>query len=173
MGFGLSRFLFSMAITETVRDPSKEYMARGGTKMSLLSRTFSRCVGMLLVCALVAPAAAFAAPRGLTPEKVHAHIMKRGLGNWVGVEVSSGAAFAGRIVNIDDESFGLQLHNDPGITQVQYSDVIDLRTGISSGGGWAILAAGVGGTIALALVAHHEMSQMPKLPTLPNQPILP
>jgi hypothetical protein len=35
---------------------------------------------------------------------------------------------------------------------------------------WGILAAGVGGMVTLALVAHHEMSQMPKLPTLPNQP---
>lgn len=141
--------------------------------MSLQSRTFSKCVGMLLICALVAPSTAFAAPRGLTPEKVHARIVKRGLGNWVAVEVSSGAAFGGRIVNIEDESFGLQLHNDPGITQVQYSDVVDIRTGISNAGFWTILGVGVGGMIALGVVAHHEMSQMPKLPTFPNQPILP
>ena len=141
--------------------------------MNSLSRTFSKCVGMLLVCALVTPTAAFAAPRGLTPEKVHARILKRGLGNWVGVEVSSGAAFAGRIVNIDDQSFGLQLHNDPEITPVFYSDVVDIHTGPSSGACWAITAVGVGGVIAMALIAHHEMSQMPKLPTLPNQPPLP
>jgi hypothetical protein len=141
--------------------------------MGLLSRTYARCVGILLVCALLAPSTAFAAPRGLTPEKVHARILKRGLGNWVGVEVTSGAAFAGRIVNIDDAMFGLQLHNDPYITQVPYSDVIDLHTGVSTGGFWAITAIGVGGIVALALVAHHEMSQMPKLPTLPNQPPIP
>ena len=87
-------------------------------------------------------------------------------------EVSSGAAFVGRIVNIDDESFGLQLHNDPQITQVPYSDVIDLHTGVSTGGFWAILGVGVGGMVAMGLVAHHEMSQMPKLPTLPNQPAI-
>jgi hypothetical protein len=138
--------------------------------MNSLSRTLSKCVGMLLVCALVMPTAAFAAPRGLTPEKVHARILKRGLGNWVGVEVGSGAAFVGRIVNIDDESFGLQLHNDPQITQVPYNDVIELQTGAPNGAFWGILIAGVGGMVALGLIAHHEMSQMPKLPTLPNQP---
>jgi hypothetical protein len=127
---------------------------------------------MLLVFALIAPSAAFASPKAMTPEKVHARILKRGLGNWVGVEVSSGAAFAGRIVNIDDESFGLQLHNDPQITQVMYSDVVDLHTGISSGGFWAITAAGIGGMVALGLVAHHEMSQAAKQPTLPNQPAI-
>jgi len=128
---------------------------------------------MLLVCALLAPSAAFATPRGMTPETVHARILKRGLGNWAGVEVSSGAAFIGRIVNIDEESFGLQLHNDPYITQVPYSDVVDLQTGPPKGAFWAIVGTGVGGMVALALVAHHEMSQMPKLPTLPNQPTIP
>jgi hypothetical protein len=128
---------------------------------------------MLLICALITPCASFAMPRGLTPEKVHARILKRGLGNWVGVEVSSGAAFVGRIVNIDNDSFGLQLHNDPQITQVPYKDVVDIHTGPSSGACWAITAVGVGGVIAMALIAHHEFSQMPKLPTLPNQPAIP
>jgi hypothetical protein len=140
--------------------------------MSIVSRSYVRRVATLLVCALLVQSAAFAAPRGLTAEKVHARILKRGLGNWVGVEVSSGAAFVGKIVNIDDESFGLQLHNDPQITQVPYSDVIDLHTGVSTGGFWAILGVGVGGMVAMGLVAHHEMSQMPKLPTLPNQPAI-
>jgi hypothetical protein len=125
---------------------------------------------MLLVCALVAPSAALASPKPMTPEKVHARILKRGLGNWVGVEVGSGAAFVGRITNIDTDSFGMQLHNDPYITQVPYSDVVDLHTGAPNGAFWGILAAGIGGSVALALFAHHEMSQMPKLPTAPNQP---
>jgi hypothetical protein len=125
---------------------------------------------MLLVCALLAPSAAFASPKPMTAGKVHARILKRGLGNWVGVELDTGVALVGRITNIDEDSFGLQLHNDPRITRVMYSDVIDLQTGAPAGMVWGILAAGVGGMVTLALVAHHEMSQMPKLPTLPNQP---
>jgi hypothetical protein len=141
--------------------------------MNSLSRTFSKCVGMLLVCALVTPTAAFAAPRGLTPEKIHARILKRGLGNWVGVDLNTGAAFIGRIVSIDEQSFSLQLHNDPEITPVFYSDVVDLHTGPSTGAFWGILGAGIGGIVALGLIAHHEMSEMPKLPPFPNQPPLP
>lgn len=141
--------------------------------MSIVSRNYVRCVAVLLVCALLAQSAAFASPKGLTPQRVHARILKRGLGNWVGVEVSSGAAFTGRIVNIDIDSFGLQLHNDPQITQIPYDDVIDLQTGISTAGFWTIIGVGVGGMVAMGIVAHHEFSQMPKLPTLPNQPPIP
>ena len=138
--------------------------------MGLLSRSYARCLAIVLVCALVTPSGAFASAKPMTPEKAHARILKRGLGNWVGVEVSSGAAFVGRITNIDNDSFGIQLHNDPQITQVYYDDIVDLHTGAPAGAIWGILAAGIGGIVVLGVVAHHEMSQMPKLPTLPTQP---
>jgi hypothetical protein len=128
---------------------------------------------MLLVCALLGPSAVVAAPKPLTPETVHARVLKRGMGNWVGVELQNGVAFAGRIVSIDEQSFGLQLHNDPQITPVLYSDVVDLRTGISRGGFWAIFGAGIAGMIVVAMVAHHEMAKMPTLPTQPTQPVFP
>jgi hypothetical protein len=108
-----------------------------------------------------------ASPKPLTPEAVHARILKRGIGNWVAVQVLSGAAFGGRIVRIDEKSFGLQLHNDPTITPVLYSDVVDLRTGISRGGFWAIGVAGIAGVVVMALVAHHELDQASKLPGEP------
>jgi hypothetical protein len=128
---------------------------------------------MLLVCALLAASAPVASARQLTQDKVHARIVKQGMGNWVGVELQNGTAFWGRIVNIDDQSFGLQLHNDPAITPVLYSDVLRLHTGISHAGFWAITAAGVGGVVVLALVAHHEFAKMPTLPTQPSQPLFP
>ena len=104
---------------------------------------------------------------------MHQRILKQGMGNWVGVELLNGTAFAGRIVSVDEQSFGLQLHNDPEITTVRYSDVVNLHTGISHGAFWGILAAGIGGSIALALIAHHEMVNMPKLPAEPAQPVFP
>jgi hypothetical protein len=122
---------------------------------------------------MLVPSMANASPKPLTPEVVHARILKRGVGNWVGVQLQSGVAFAGRIVNIDAETFGMQLHNDPAITPVRYSDVVDLRTGPSRGAFWAILGAGIGGSVALALIAHHEMSSFPKLPAQPAQPVFP
>jgi hypothetical protein len=136
--------------------------------MKLLARALLRWVGAVLICALLAPTAALAAPKPLTPEVVHARILKRGVGNWVWVQEDSGVVLVGRIVTIDGGSFGLQLHNDPEITQVLYSEVVDLRTGPSRAAMWTIVGVGVAGMVILALVAHHEMSNM-KSPTLPAQ----
>jgi hypothetical protein len=142
--------------------------------MRLITCTFSRCMVMLLVCALLAASAPIAEAKPLTSERVHARILKRGIGNWVGVELQNGTAFVGRIVSADDESFGLQLHNDPAITPVRYADVVALHTGISTGGFWAIALAGVGATVAFALIAHHEfVENEPKLPSQPTQPVFP
>ena len=84
--------------------------------MSLVTRSYTRAIAMLLVCALLASTAPFAQAKPLTPQTVHARILKQGTGNLVGVELENGTAIAGRIVSIGEESFGLQLHNDPGIT---------------------------------------------------------
>jgi small nuclear ribonucleoprotein (snRNP)-like protein len=100
------------------------------TKMNSLSRTLSKCVATLLVCALLAPSMAFAAPKPLTPEKAHAHILKLGLGNWVGVRLRSGVAFSGKIVSIDERSFSLQRYGDTEATPVAYNDIFDLQMGM-------------------------------------------
>ena len=97
------------------------------------------------------------------------------MGNWVGVELLNGTAFVGRIVSVDDDSFGMQLHNDPGITAVHYADVLNLHTGISNGAFWGIMIAGIGGIAAFAAVGIHmvhEHEQQP-LPTLPSTPGFP
>lgn len=111
-----------------------------------------------------------ATPKPLTPEAVRQRIVKRGVGNWVGVQIDNGAVLVGRIVSVDEHSFSLQLHNDPEVTPIPYASVISLQTGPSHGAIWAILCAGIGGSVAIALIAHHEMSNMPKQP---NQPALP
>jgi hypothetical protein len=61
-------------------------------------------MSMLLVCALVAASAPIASARTITPEKIHARVVKQGMGNWVGVELANGTAFWGRIITIDDQS---------------------------------------------------------------------
>src|ERR1700691_4982531 len=118
--------------------------------MSSITRTLSRCISMLLACALVAASAPVASARQLTQDKIHVRVVKQGMGNWVGVELQNGTAFWGRIVSIDEQSFGLQLHNDPAITPVLYSDVVRLHTGITHGAFWAITAAGIGGGVGVA-----------------------
>jgi hypothetical protein len=142
--------------------------------MKTWMRTSMRCISVVLVCALLAPSLAVAAPKPLTPEKVHARILKRGLGNWVGVELQNGVAFGGMIISIDDQSFGLQLHNDPQVTQVLYSDVADLNTVPTRGTGWAIAGIAAGGFVAMGLIAHHAFeANKAQMPTLPTQPVFP
>ena len=140
--------------------------------MNSLSGTLIRCIGMLLVFALLAPSIASAKP--LTPEAVHARILKRGLGNWVGVQLQNGVAFGGRVVSIDEQSFGLQLHNDTQITAVLYSDVVDLRMGITRKGFWIIAASGIGAMVAISVVSIHEMNKNKlQLPTTSTTPLFP
>jgi len=136
-------------------------------------RTYSKCICLLLACALLAQSAAFAAPRPLTPEAARARIVKRGIGNWAGVQVRSGAAFAGIIVSIDDYSFGMQLHNDPAITPVLYSDVVYLQTGLTNGQqAWFIAAPIAFAGVSLGIVFAMRKSP-PELPTRPTQPVFP
>ena len=98
--------------------------------MKTLSRTLSRCVALLLVCALIAPSMAHATPKPLTPEKTHARILKLRPGNWVGVRLQKGVAFSGRIISIDEQSFELQKYNDSKPVTVAYNDLFDLQTGM-------------------------------------------
>lgn len=144
--------------------------------MNLVTRTISRCMAMLLVCALVLASVPAYAGKPLTPEQIHARILKRGIGNWVGVELLNGTAIVGRIVSADDESFGLQLQNDPAITPVRYSDVVGLHTGISHGAFLGIMIAGIAGVATAAAIGFYEVhkhSQMPTLPAEPTGPVFP
>ena len=109
--------------------------------------------------------------KGLTPETVRERIVKCGLRGAVGVQLQNGIAFSGQIVNIDENTFGLQLYGDPEVTPVAYSDVVSLQTislGSQKKAFWGILAVGAAGMIVLAIVAHHEMDSMKA-----NQPTLP
>ena len=138
--------------------------------MNLVTRTFSRCVSMLLVCALVIASVPAYAGNPLTPEKVHARILKRGIGNWVGIELQNGTAFVGRIVSANEKSFGLQLHNDPAVTPVRYSDVVELHTGISRGAFMGITIAGIAGVTTAAAIGFFEVHKHSQIPTLPGEP---
>jgi hypothetical protein len=128
-----------------------------------------QCAGMLLVCALLAPAVADARPKPLDPVTVHARIAKRGVGNWICVDEANGIALVGRIVSVGDESVGLQLQNYPEVTPVLYTDIVGLRLGPSKGAIFAIVGATLGAGIIGALVLHHEYEvNKPTMPTLPN-----
>jgi len=141
--------------------------------MARFTHPLSRCIAMLLVGALLGISAPLASARPLTADTAHARILKRGIGNWVGVELQNGTEFWGRIVSVDEQTFGLQLHNDPAVTPVRYSDVVGLHLGISHGSFWAFTAAGIASVAIFAVVAHHELSKQPTFPTQPSEPLFP
>jgi hypothetical protein len=142
--------------------------------MKSLTRTLSRGMALLLIVAVAAMSPAYAWAKQQTPQVVHARILKRGVGNWVGVELLNGTAFVGRIVSVDDEAFGMQLHNDPGVTTVKYADVLDLHTGISKGAFWGLTIGGFAGVAAFAAVGIHMVHEheqpLPAQPTTPGFP---
>lgn len=142
--------------------------------MNTLKRLLRFCAGMGSICALLAPSIVVAAPKPMGPETAHARVAKRGVGNWIYVEERNGVALVGRITSIDDQSFGLQLHNYPEITPVMYSDVIGLRTGLSRTGAFVLIGATVGAAIITGVVLHHEYeANKPQLPTTPTSPLFP
>jgi small nuclear ribonucleoprotein (snRNP)-like protein len=86
---------------------------------------------MLLVCAMVAPSMANAAPIPLNPDKVHARVRRIGVGNLVGVQLSNGVAYAGKIVSIDAQTFSLERFGDEQAVPVAYRDVVYLQERLS------------------------------------------
>jgi hypothetical protein len=104
----------------------------------------------------------------LTADTVHARILKRGLGNWTGVQLENGVAFCGRVVSIDQDSFGMQLYGDVEITPVAYNDVVALQQGASMKAFWIFLGAGLGGMAAISVVSIHEMNKKMQMPTQPT-----
>ncbi|MGD0829917.1 MAG: hypothetical protein ABR907_03170 [Terracidiphilus sp.] len=112
--------------------------------------------------------------KALTPGAIHARLLKRGLGNWVALQLGNGVAFSGRIVRIDENSFGLQLYGDSRVTPVAYSDVVYLETGTPAAVGWIMVGVFVVTGVVVPIVAIHEFNEnRPKMPTLPPQPIFP
>jgi hypothetical protein len=132
-----------------------------------------RSLTLLLISLLTTPAVSYAQPKPLDPGTVHVKIIKRGVNNWIALQENNGVQLFGRILAIDDHSFTLQLHNDPQTTEILYSDVVYLQTGMTAGqkailfGG---LAAVAGGAI-YGFVHIHNLNNKP-LPT-PTPPPFP
>jgi hypothetical protein len=140
--------------------------------MNSLMRKLWKCAGIVSIFALLTPSLAIA--KTLDPDTVRAKIAKRGIGNWICVEERNGVALVGRITSVDEQSFGLQLHNYPEITPVMYSDVIRIRTGLSGAGIAIIIGSTVAAAVITGVVMHHEFeANKPQLPTTPGTPVFP
>ena len=140
--------------------------------MNVLGRTFNRTVAVALIVAMV-PLATRASPKPVNPETIHRKIVERGTGKWVCVDMKNGTAVLGRIAAIHEQSFDMQLDNYPDATAIAYTDVERVRgVGLGAKGTAIMIGAGVGGAIAVGLIAQHEMNSIknsqPPLPTLPG-----
>ena len=130
---------------------------------------FSASIASLLILLFVFPPGAYAKAKPLDAATVHARILKRGIGNPVGVEQSNGVELAGRIIAVNMDSFTLQLFNDPQPVTVNYADVVDMRTGPTRGF-WIFTAAGIGALAGLTIwgfVHVHNLQQQNQLPNMP------
>jgi len=97
-----------------------------------LSRSTKRVVAALLTAALLTPTLAHATPKPLDPGTVHVKVLKRGIGNFIAVQLADGIQLWGRILSIGDKSFTLQLRNDPEPTEIFYADVVYTVTGFTT-----------------------------------------
>jgi hypothetical protein len=145
--------------------------------MSQVRNALLRGLSVALICALSLPSVALAAPKEVNPETIHRKVLQRGVGNWLGVETKDGLALAGRITSVDEQSFGMQLHNYPEITTIRYADVLRLHNGLSNKGFAILTAAGVGGVAVMAIVGFHmvnsQKNNVSTLPTAPPTPVIP
>jgi hypothetical protein len=129
-----------------------------------------QAIAMFAICALLLPSIASAAPKPLDPGTVHVRIMKRGVNNWIALQENNGVQLFGRIIAINDQSFTLQLHNDPQTTEILYADVVDLRTGGFTKGQTIFMVAGIGAVVGLGIwgfVHVHNLQNKPLEPPMP------
>jgi len=130
-----------------------------------------RFVCLPLIFSLLAPSLAFAKAKPLTPQMVHDEIVKRGTGCWVDIQESNGLTFHGHVTDIGDDSFGIQLPNQPAVVTIRYADVTFLNKVASPKAALIVIGAVVAVFTVVALVLYHEFNvhknQMPPEPTLP------
>ena len=137
------------------------------------ARLTKRVAAALLVAALLTPTFAHASPRPLDPGTVHVKVLKRGIGNFIAVQLADGIQLWGRILAVGDHSFTLQLHNDPQPTEVFYSDVAYTGTSFSTGQKIFMIGsiAGVAGFATWGFIHIHNLQSKPLAPpTPPNMP---
>lgn len=127
--------------------------------MPMHVRNLRSVVAATLTVLFVLPASAFAEPKPLDPVTVHKRVLKRGEGNWIAVEEVNGVDLFGKIIDIGDQSFRLQLHNDPQTTEIRYAEVAYLRTGFTTGQKIFLIGgmAGVAGAAIWGFVHVHNL----------------
>ena len=134
-----------------------------------------RAVAALLIAALLTPSFAHASPKPLDPGTVHVKVLKRGVGNLIAVQLADGIQLYGRILEVGDHSFSMQLHNDPQPTEIFYTDVAYLTTGFTTGQKIFLIGglAGTAGFAAWGFIHIHNLENKPLVPPTPPSPPIP
>ncbi len=143
--------------------------------MKLVYDLSLRSVAAALICALLVPSPAFAAPKPANPEAIHSKIVKKGIGAWVCVEEANGILLVGRVTSVQEQEFGMQLQNYPEITMVKYADVVRLRNiGIGAKGAAILVGVTVGAAVLTGVLMHNAYeNSKPQLPSQPTSPVFP
>lgn len=141
--------------------------------MQMHTNILRSLVAATLTTLFVIPTSAVAQPKPLDPVTVHKRVIKRGEGNWIAVEEFNGVDLFGKIIDIGNQSFTLQLHNDPQTTEVRYADVAYLRTGFTKGQKIFMIGgiAAVAGFSIWGFVHVHNLENKPLTP--PSTPTFP
>ena len=160
------------ALVRTVRGSFARHLSQSFTRLPM------RVAAALLVAALSIQPSAQARPRPLDPGTVHVKVLRRGVGNLIAVQLADGIQLFGRIIEVGDHSFSLQLHNDPQPTEIFYTDVAYLTTGFNTGQKifmfstiGAFAGVGIWSAVHFSNLAHKQL--VPPTPPTPPAPVFP
>ena len=139
--------------------------------MSRCMRHLSRLVALLLISTIFSSGLAYAAPRPLTAAETKVKIEKLGINHFVRILEGNGIDLHGRILAVNDQSFQMQLWNQPQPTEIQYDQVTEVHNLGWTKGKVAFLAAGIGAAVGLAVYGYvhvHNLQNQPlQTPAVP------
>ena len=139
--------------------------------MSSFARQFPRFVVVLLIATLFSNNLAYASLKPLTAAETKLKIEKLGVNHFVRVLEGNGIDLHGRILAVKDQSFEMQLWNQPQPTEIQYDQVTELHNLGWTKGKAAFLVVGIGAVIGLGVYGYvhvHNLQNQPlQAPALP------
>jgi len=139
--------------------------------MSSFARQVSRFVVVLLIGTLLSNNFAYAAPKPLTAAETKLKLEKLGINHFVRVLEGNGIDVHGRILAVNDQSFQMQLWNQPQPTEIPYDQVTEVYNLGWTKGKTAFLLVGIGAVVGMGVYGfvhvHNLQNQPLQTPTLP------
>jgi hypothetical protein len=133
-------------------------------------RTLPRLVTAILVSGILSCSIAWAAPP-LDAASAKSKIQKYGINHYLCVQESNGIELRGRILAVNDQSFQMQLGNQPQPVEIQYADVTALQNLGWTHGKVVFLLVGIGAVAGMATYGFVHVHNLENQPL--QQPALP